>query len=233
MKRRSLILSRVQLASKRCSVSQMVLALVCAGLFTFSAQFFGVHTPHASRIDTERADCPHADAIDEILDLFYAAKAANITMFPRNGFLLGVVRHGGLNFLPQETDHIDADVGVFDSPQLRRTTTLVGAHGQFYSIRIRDRWPVWWIRWVPWLRAPPNIPFQVDVESDTGHTTEMNFFRRLPSNPDKVGYPIIASLNNIKSRLEENREYTRTGKKKQNNKNKYVHNGSGIYHDFF
>lgn len=149
-------------------------------------------------------------------------------MFPRNGFLLGVVRHGG--FLPQETGHVDADVGVFDSPQLRRTTTLVGAHGNRYSIRIKDRWPVWWISWVPWLRAPFSIPFQVDVESvDTGHTTEMNFFRRLPNDPDKVGYPMIASLNNIKSRLEENQAYIRTGRERGRGRRRKRRRRSGIY----
>ena len=35
------------------------------------------------------------ERLDGIADFLLAANAANLTVFPRNGFLLGVVRHGG------------------------------------------------------------------------------------------------------------------------------------------
>ena len=143
--------------------------------------------------------CPHKDVIDIVVDFLSTAQLHNITIFPRNGFLLGIVRHGG--FLPQELDHVDADLGVMDSKELRSIERLHGQHA-FYDLRVRDTWPVYWLSWMPWLwRAPYTVPYQVDITSSSGHKMEANFFHKVG---DKVIYPLISSINNLASNLREN-----------------------------
>jgi len=91
---------------------------------------------------TTAQPCASRTLIDDhiaMIDTLYTQ--AQIRVFPRNGFLLGVVRHGG--FLPNEG--IDADLGVMyqDVKELEDGTQVHSAGGTTYTLKkaVVSRWP--------------------------------------------------------------------------------------------
>lgn len=156
------------------------------------------------------ARCPHESVPTILSELIDTAARHGIYIFPRSGFLLGIARHKG--FLPQEADHIDADLGVFDSPALRKTKYMTGDHGSVFMFEVLDKWPMfWWLTWLPW-RAPYNIPYQVNVRiiSQAGHyKTELSFFHHVDK--DIVVVPVSNSLGNIVRSLREHKRYAASG----------------------
>ena len=61
--------------------------------------------------------CVRSKDIDDVVAIVAVMNAHGVRVFPRNGFLLGVTRHGG--YLPNES--IDADLGVIYEDVLRDT----------------------------------------------------------------------------------------------------------------
>jgi phosphorylcholine metabolism protein LicD len=72
-----------------------------------------------SSLSSNMAPKYHSDCkdkrVERVIDIIRSAAVFNISVFPRNGFLLGIVRHGG--FLP--TESVDMDLGMLFS-DLRR-----------------------------------------------------------------------------------------------------------------
>jgi len=62
--------------------------------------------------------------VEKIIDIIRSAAVYNISIFPRNGFLLGIVRHGG--FLPNEyaKNVVDMDLGMLYSDLERIQSNL-------------------------------------------------------------------------------------------------------------
>ena len=62
--------------------------------------------------------------VENVIDIIRSAAVYNISIFPRNGFLLGIVRHGG--FLPNESakNVVDIDLGMLYSDLSRIQSNL-------------------------------------------------------------------------------------------------------------
>ena len=62
--------------------------------------------------------------VEKVIDIIRSAAVYNISIFPRNGFLLGIVRHGG--FLPNEyaKNVVDMDLGMLYSDLSRIQANL-------------------------------------------------------------------------------------------------------------
>ena len=88
----------------------------------------------------------HCVTRQEIIDLSQSIRnllSNGIRVFPRNGFLLGIIRHGG--FLPQE--HFDADLGVIysDLDKHKRPPKMAfrAAGCAFKMKKTEDYWVNW------------------------------------------------------------------------------------------
>ena len=68
--------------------------------------------------------------VEKVIDIIRSAAVYNISIFPRNGFLLGIVRHGG--FLP--TEKVDMDLGMLYSDISR-----IRSHLQIPSLKYPDK----------------------------------------------------------------------------------------------
>ena len=107
------------------------------------------------------AGCVEVEHVLHLQNFVDAALAANLNVFPRNGFLLGLVRHGGM--LPNEG--VDDDLGVLDTPQLRqaltRTTRIQGKRGVSYTLTVRKAMPSW-VRREGWIGLDPYTNKPID-----------------------------------------------------------------------
>jgi len=78
--------------------------------------------------------------VDVYADVIATALRYNIRLFPRNGFLLGIVRHKG--YLPHEK--IDTDMGMFESDF--KTDKMIGKFGT-YTLRMMKKHLSWSKTW--------------------------------------------------------------------------------------
>mgnify|MGYP001292143314 CR=1 FL=1 len=78
--------------------------------------------------------------VDIYADVISTALKYNIRLFPRNGFLLGIVRHKG--YLPHEK--IDSDMAMFESDF--KTDKMIGRFGT-YTLQITKQHLSWSQTW--------------------------------------------------------------------------------------
>ena len=104
--------------------------------------------------------------VSMVTDLFNSALAHNIHIFPRNGFLLGIVRHGG--FLPHEK--IDMDLGILysDIENIKKNPKIPSLEhpGSFFKLSINN-YASHWIKSI-WNGIHPSthilLPESVSIE---------------------------------------------------------------------
>jgi len=142
-----------------------------------------------------------------------AMQKHSITVFPRNGFLLGVVRHGG--YLPHE--RIDSDLGVLfsDISKIRALSLVRSESGKIYYVSVQEN--SWW-RWYTqgwkadiWDGKHPtsgeNLPMGI---AWYGHATGTADFVYSVS-PTEVFYPLWTGEHNYKGSIAECVRYNLDG----------------------
>lgn len=126
-----------------------------------------VATPHIRHARRYPSTCSPPEDVDTLINLIKVANDLGVTIFPRNGFLLGIVRHGG--FLPNEKQ--DADLGVLETPVLLSNPTFqVGAVTWKFVVN-RDV-PAKFTRW-RWRGLHPltnqSVPYNLVVFNSVGY----------------------------------------------------------------
>mmetsp|Transcript_32912 Transcript_32912/g.70066 ORF Transcript_32912/g.70066 Transcript_32912/m.70066 type:complete len:383 (-) Transcript_32912:81-1229(-) len=113
---------------------------------------------------------------------------SKIRVFPRNGFLLGIIRHGG--FLPNE--HVDADMGIV-STDLDRWKDKVSAKGSFhaggFAFKLKPT-ETWWVNWKgldPETKEPyPFFGVNIHLDKLNIHASSVYVY---PYGEDQFFYP--------------------------------------------
>jgi len=139
---------------------------------------------------------------------FVAASHDNgLQIFPRNGFLLGIVRHGG--FLPGEP--IDTDLGVIYNAKLRSTRRIIGKNGVVYDFSWEDETPSYVTHSHFAGRHPGTnqlLPYNLRVSSVEGDF-EMGIFFSL--NEHQLMYPFWTGPHNAKASVINEKRYVEEG----------------------
>ena len=131
--------------------------------------------------------------------------AANIRVFPRNGFLLGIIRHGG--FLPNERN-IDPDLAVmFEDISNINSQPITSNQGTKYSFKR------YWTHKNPFGGKAFNAEY-LDITSNDGKSFEAACFYPYgldEQNAKHVYYPFYVSLKNREGSLKDAKRWNTKG----------------------
>ena len=134
--------------------------------------------------------CVRSKDIDDVVAVVAVLNAHGVHVFPRNGFLLGVTRHGG--YLPNES--IDADLGVIYEDVLRKPRVFdVKDERHKYKVTRRPRG-----RWAtfdgldPWTKQEYAAESIVISRDDRVSFSAFCFYAYGPGKKKKLFYPRYA-----------------------------------------
>lgn len=134
--------------------------------------------------------CVRSKDIDDVVAVVAVMNAHGVRVFPRNGFLLGVTRHGG--YLPNES--VDADLGVIYGDVLRKPRVFdVKDERHTYKVTRRPRG-----RWAtfdgldPWTKQEYAAESIVISRDDRVSFSAFCFYAYGPAKKKKLFYPRYA-----------------------------------------
>ena len=143
--------------------------------------------------------------VDVYVDVIATALRYNIRLFPRNGFLLGIVRHKG--YLPHEK--IDTDMGMFESDF--KTDKMIGKFGT-YTLRMMKNhlsWSQTWDGVHP--KTGRKLPSGVNLLINGKKWKTISLFFDL--NDKEVFYPKWTGYHNVKGSIKETTRWIKEGAK--------------------
>ena len=141
--------------------------------------------------------------VDIYIDIINTALKYDIRIFPRNGFLLGIVRHKG--YLPQEK--IDADLGILESDF--KSIDMQGKFGVYKLQLIKKHlsWSRTWNGIHP--KTARKLPSGVNVFIDGKKWRTISLFFDL--NDKEVFYPKWTADFNVQGSIKENNRWSKEG----------------------
>ena len=134
--------------------------------------------------------CVRSKDIDDAVAVVAVMYAHGVRVFPRNGFLLGVTRHGG--YLPNES--IDADLGVIYEDVLRKPRVFEvkdEQHNYKVTRRPRGRWATF-DGLDPWTKQAYAAESVVIARDDGISFSAFCFYAYGPEKKKKLFYPRYA-----------------------------------------
>jgi len=135
--------------------------------------------------------CVKADFVKDVATMIADVySAGNVRIFPRNGFLLGVIRHGG--FLPNEG--LDADLGVMYD-DIAHMSNHFSISSNVYSYSITKKKPGKWATFDgrdPWTSKEYQTESISIVRSDGKSFSAFCFYPYGPHSSKMVFYPRYA-----------------------------------------